>query len=128
MKKKSEKKEAPPAAEPEKRLEDMTLAEQIAYQATRLKKKAAPEEKKPVAPAPEPDLPVIEETKGELEVIPENSRFMDSFRSDDDMRDQSVDTKRTTADQTAAIDPMNMDVIEEDPEQEDRVSTVFHAK
>ena len=32
-----------------------------------------------------------------------------------------------TADQTAAIDPMNMDIIQEDPE-EDRVSTVIPPK
>ena len=105
----------------------MTLAEQIAHQATRLKKKAPPAEKKHLAPAPEPDLPVVEETKVEPSEPRENSRFADSFRSDDDFADQSADAKRTTADQTAAIDPMNMGVIQEDPE-EDRVSTVFPPK
>ena len=33
-----------PAAQPEKRLEDMTLEEQLAYSASRLKPKSAPKE------------------------------------------------------------------------------------
>ena len=101
----------------------MTLAEQIAYQATRLKAKAPPQEKKHLAV----EQPVVEETKAQPAAPAENSRFNDSFRSDDDFVDQSVDAKRTTADQTAAIDPMSMDVIAEDPE-EDRVSTVIPPK
>ena len=80
-----------------------------------------------MAPTPEPDPPVVEETKGEPAEARESSRFNDSFRSDDDFVDQSVDAKRTTADQTAAIDPMNMDTIAEDPE-EDRTSVVLPPK
>ena len=68
-----------PAAQPEKRVEDMTLEEQLAYSASRLKKKPAPAEN-PVT---------IEETKEVPAARPDNSRFMDSFRSDDSMADFS---------------------------------------
>ena len=77
-------------------------------------------------PAAEPE-PVVEETKGGADKPHDNSRFNDSFRSDDDFVDQSVDAKRSTTDQTNANDPTNMDIIQEDPE-EDRVSVVIPPK
>ena len=97
-----------PAAAPEKKLEDMTLEEQLAYSAARLKPSASKVS----------ETPVVEETK-EPQPNANNSRFQDSFVSDADMADFSrVEEEKDTVAPLESSKPTGMakqmTMIEED--------------